>query len=99
VLLYTLLWEKLVRYFCPIKAFGGTAVYKIPAKRLGKPEEMAPKTLFLVSPDSAYVAEVELYVNGSVAQVKAQANEENNLPYTMRTVTSKRFLHRPGLFH
>lgn len=42
---------------------------RVPAKRLGKSEEIADAVLFLASPDSAYIVGVELNADGGMAQL------------------------------
>jgi NAD(P)-dependent dehydrogenase (short-subunit alcohol dehydrogenase family) len=40
-----------------------------PLGRAGRPEEPAAAVLFLASEDGSYVAEIELFVDGGLAQV------------------------------
>jgi NAD(P)-dependent dehydrogenase (short-subunit alcohol dehydrogenase family) len=42
---------------------------RVPAKRLGKPEEIADAVLFLDSPESAYIVGAELTVDGGMTQL------------------------------
>jgi NAD(P)-dependent dehydrogenase (short-subunit alcohol dehydrogenase family) len=42
---------------------------RVPLGRVGRPEEIAAAVAFLASPDSSYVAGIELFVDGGIAQV------------------------------
>ena len=48
---------------------GAALVQRIPAGRLGTPDEVAKAAVFLASDDSSYVAGIELFVDGGMAQV------------------------------
>jgi len=42
---------------------------KIPAARMGTPEEIAAAVLFLASPEAGYVTGATLHVNGGMAML------------------------------
>ncbi len=44
-------------------------VAAVPMGRMGTPDEVAKAAVFLASDDSSYVAGVELFVDGGMAQV------------------------------
>ena len=46
--------------------FKDTIISKIPASRLGKPEDVANAVVFLVSPDSDYINGETIHVNGGL---------------------------------
>ena len=41
----------------------------VPLGRMGRPDEVAKAAVFLASDDSSYVAGIELFVDGGMAQV------------------------------
>lgn len=45
------------------------AVATVPLGRIGTPDDLGKAALFLASDDSAYVAGIELYVDGGAAQI------------------------------
>jgi NAD(P)-dependent dehydrogenase (short-subunit alcohol dehydrogenase family) len=47
----------------------GAAVATVPLGRIGTPDDLGKAALFLAADDSAYVACIELYVDGGVAQI------------------------------
>ena len=52
-----------------VKAFKGGMAAAVPLGRLGQPDEIATVAVFLASDDSSFVAGVELFVDGGMAQV------------------------------
>jgi NAD(P)-dependent dehydrogenase (short-subunit alcohol dehydrogenase family) len=52
-----------------IKEFTDSAIPRIPMGRTGTPDEIAKAVSFLASDDASYVAGVELFADGGVAQV------------------------------
>ena len=44
-------------------------VTAVPLGRMGTPDEVAKAAVFLASDDSSYIAGVELFVDGGMAQV------------------------------
>jgi NAD(P)-dependent dehydrogenase (short-subunit alcohol dehydrogenase family) len=51
------------------KAFKAGMAAQVPLGRIGTPDEIAKAALFLASDDSSFVAGVELFVDGGMAQV------------------------------
>lgn len=49
--------------------FKAGVIQAVPAKRMGRPEEIANAVLFLASSDSTFVAGAELYADGGFGQV------------------------------
>jgi NAD(P)-dependent dehydrogenase (short-subunit alcohol dehydrogenase family) len=52
-----------------IEQFKRSFVSSVPLGRIGSPDEVAKAASFLASDDSSYVAGVELFVDGGVAQI------------------------------
>jgi NAD(P)-dependent dehydrogenase (short-subunit alcohol dehydrogenase family) len=52
-----------------IEQFKTSFVSSVPLGRIGSPDEVAKAASFLASDDSSYVAGVELFVDGGVAQI------------------------------
>jgi NAD(P)-dependent dehydrogenase (short-subunit alcohol dehydrogenase family) len=52
-----------------IKGFTDDITQRVPAKRLGQPEEIASAVLFLASSDSSYMAGGDLVIDGGYGQV------------------------------
>jgi NAD(P)-dependent dehydrogenase (short-subunit alcohol dehydrogenase family) len=52
-----------------IKEFTDSAIPRIPMGRMGTPDEIAKAVSFLASDDASYVAGVELFADGGIAQV------------------------------
>lgn len=46
-----------------------TAGASVPLARLGTPDDMGKAAVFLASDDSAYIAGIELFVDGGMAQI------------------------------
>jgi NAD(P)-dependent dehydrogenase (short-subunit alcohol dehydrogenase family) len=44
-------------------------VAKVPLGRIGSPDEVAKAVLFLASDDSSLITGIELFVDGSMAQI------------------------------
>lgn len=51
------------------EAFREAIIETIPLKRMARPSEVAAAAAFLLSDDASYIAGVELYVDGGVAQI------------------------------
>ncbi len=52
-----------------VKEMAQGLLSRVPAKRFGRPEDIAEAVLFLASPDSAYVVGAELNVDGGMSQL------------------------------
>jgi NAD(P)-dependent dehydrogenase (short-subunit alcohol dehydrogenase family) len=52
-----------------LKGFQAQMAAGVPLGRIGQPEEIAKVVVFLASDDASYVAGVELFVDGGMAQV------------------------------
>lgn len=52
-----------------IRQFKGNIVNAVPMKRMGQPDEIAKAVVFLASDDSSYITDIELFVDGGMAQV------------------------------
>jgi len=52
-----------------VDEFARGIVSKVPMKRFGKPEEVADTVLFLATPESSYIAGVDINVDGGMGQV------------------------------
>jgi NAD(P)-dependent dehydrogenase (short-subunit alcohol dehydrogenase family) len=51
------------------RAIKENLVSTVPLGRMGSPDEVAKAVSFLASDDSSYVAGIELFVDGGVAQI------------------------------
>jgi NAD(P)-dependent dehydrogenase (short-subunit alcohol dehydrogenase family) len=63
------LFSKLGLSDAGVQELGATLLQQIPAKRFGKPEEVATAVAFLASNDASYITGVELAVDGGRTQL------------------------------